>query len=187
LRAGNSGIAESEELITVMLRYPDLSLATTFDRELQVLVDRPKARFSSWYEFFPRSASLEPGRHGTFSDCEMRLPYIAGMGFDVVYLPPIHPIGHHFRKGKNNAPVAEPGDVGSPWAIGDEAGGHTAIHLELGTLQQFQSLLTAVRGRGMELALDIAFQCTPDHPWTRTHPEWFRKRPDGTIQYAENP
>jgi starch synthase (maltosyl-transferring) len=187
LRAGNSGVAESEELIALMLRYPDLSLATTFDRELRVWVDRPKARFSTWYEFFPRSASPDAGRHGTFADCEMRLPYIAGMGFDVVYLPPIHPIGHQFRKGKNNAPAAEPGDVGSPWAIGDETGGHTAIHPDLGTLQQFQSLLTAARDRGMELALDIAFQCTPDHPWARTHPEWFRKRPDGTIQYAENP
>jgi starch synthase (maltosyl-transferring) len=109
------------------------------------------------------------------------------MGFDVVYLPPIHPVGHRFRKGKNNSPVAEPGDVGSPWAIGDESGGHTAIHPELGTLQQFQSFLAAASNLGLEVALDIAFQCTPDHPWTRTHPEWFRKRPDGTIQYAENP
>jgi starch synthase (maltosyl-transferring) len=187
LRAGNSGVAESEDLAATMERYPGLQLATTFDRELEVVVDREKARFSTWYEFFPRSAAEQPGRHGTFADCEARLPYIAGMGFDVVYLPPIHPIGHHFRKGKNNSPGAEAGDPGSPWAIGDDTGGHTAIHPELGTLEQFQSLLAAASDRGLEIALDIAFQCSPDHPWTRTNPEWFRKRPDGSIQYAENP
>jgi starch synthase (maltosyl-transferring) len=187
LRAGISSVAESEELMAAMQRYPDLSLATKYERELVVIAEREKARFSTWYEVFPRSTGDEPGRHGTFGDCEQRLPYIASMGFDVVYLPPIHPIGHRFRKGKNNSPAAEPGDVGSPWAIGDETGGHTAIHPELGTLEQFQSFLAAARGLGLEVALDIAFQCTPDHPWTRTHPEWFRKRPDGTTQYAENP
>jgi starch synthase (maltosyl-transferring) len=187
LRGGNSSVAESEELWTAMRRYPDVSLAVQYERELAVVVDREKARFSTWYEIFPRSTASEPGRHGTFADCEKCLPYIAGMGFDVVYLPPIHPIGHRFRKGKNNSSVAETSDVGSPWAIGDESGGHTAIHPELGSLEQFHSFQTAARGLGLEVALDTAFQCTPDHPWTREHPEWFRKRPDGTIQYAENP
>ena len=187
LRAGNSSVAESEYLRAAMQRYPDLSLSAKYERDLAVVVDRQKARFSTWYELFPRSTALQAGRHGTFADCEKRLPYIAAMGFDVVYLPPIHPIGNQFRKGKNNSPTAEPGDVGSPWAIGDATGGHTAIHPELGTPEQFQSFLAAARGLGLEIALDIAFQCTPDHPWAREHPEWFRKRPDGTIQYAENP
>ena len=187
LRAGDRSVAESADLLAAIRRHPDLSLASRYERELAVIADREKARFSTWYEIFPRSTASEPGRHGTFADCEKRLPYIASMGFDVVYLPPIHPIGHRFRKGKDNSPAAEPGDVGSPWAIGDETGGHTAIHPELGTMEQFQSFLAAARGLGLEVALDIAFQCTPDHPWTRTHPEWFRKRPDGTTQYAENP
>jgi starch synthase (maltosyl-transferring) len=187
LRSGDSTVAESQDLLAAMQRYPDLSLASRYERELAVTVDRQKARFSTWYEIFPRSAALQAGRHGTFADCERCLPYIAAMGFDVVYLPPIHPIGHQFRKGKNNSPEAQPGDVGSPWAIGDETGGHTAIHPELGTLEQFRSLLAAARRLELEVALDIAFQCTPDHPWTRAHPEWFRKRPDGSIQYAENP
>jgi starch synthase (maltosyl-transferring) len=187
LRAGNASIAESDDLLATMRRFPDLSVAATYERELAVTVDREKARFSTWYEIFPRSTATVAGRHGTFADCERRLSYIASMGFDVVYLPPIHPIGHQFRKGKNNSTTAEATDVGSPWAIGDESGGHTAIHSELGTLQQFRSFQTAARGLGLEIALDIAFQCTPDHPWTREHPEWFRKRPDGSIQYAENP
>jgi starch synthase (maltosyl-transferring) len=187
LRSGDSRVATSEDLLATIQRYPDLSRATRYGRDLPVVVDRNKARFSTWYEFFPRSTTPEPGRHGTFADCEQRLPYVAGMGFDVVYLPPIHPIGHRFRKGKNNSPAAEAGDVGSPWAIGDETGGHTAIHPGLGTLEQFQSFRARARDLGIEIALDIAFQCTPDHPWTRTHPEWFRMRPDGTIQYAENP
>ena len=185
LRAGNSSVVDSEDLLRVVDRYPDLRFATTYDRELHVVVDVEKARFSTWYEFFPRSTA--PGRHGTFADCERRLPYIAEMGFDIVYLPPIHPIGHRFRKGKNNAPAAQSGDVGSPWAIGNESGGHTEVHPELGTLNDLQSFRSAARDLGLELALDIAFQCTPDHPWVRDHPEWFRKRPDGTIQYAENP
>jgi starch synthase (maltosyl-transferring) len=187
LRAGNRDLAESDGLLAIAQRYPDLELASHYDRELTVAVDRQKARFSTWYELFPRSTAEQCGRHGTFSDCEKRLPYVASMGFDVVYLPPIHPIGHRFRKGKNNSPSAGPDDVGSPWAIGDETGGHTSIHPELGTLQQFQSLVAAAGRLGLEVALDIAFQCTPDHPWTREHPEWFRKRPDGSIQYAENP
>ncbi len=187
LRNGDSSRAESDELLATMKRNPDLRFATQYDPELTVTVDREKARFSTWYEIFPRSTAPQLGHHGTFADCERRLPYVASMGFDVLYLPPIHPIGHQFRKGRNNSPTAEPGDVGSPWAIGDESGGHTAIHPELGTLQQFQSLVAAARGLGLEVALDIAFQCTPDHPWTRTHPGWFRKRPDGAVQYAENP
>jgi starch synthase (maltosyl-transferring) len=187
VKGGDSAIALSEELFATMERYPDLTLATRYERELTVWVDRPKARFSTWYEFFPRSASPVPGRHGTFKDSEARLAYAAGMGFDVIYLPPIHPIGLTYRKGKNNTPAAESADVGSPWAIGNESGGHTAIHPELGTLEDFQALLRKAAELKVELALDVAFQCTPDHPWVRDHPEWFRKRPDGTIQYAENP
>ncbi len=150
-------------------------------------VDRLRARFGSWYEIFPRSCSATPGRHGTFADLEARLDGIAAMGFDVVYLPPIHPIGREKRKGKNNATTSVAGDVGSPWAIGSAEGGHTAILPELGTEADFRRLLAAARSRGMEIALDIAFQCAPDHPWVARHPEWFRKRPDGSIQYAENP
>ena len=187
VRAGDTSVAESEDVLAAMARNPDLTLAVTYARELAVTVDREKARYSTWYEFFPRSTAPEAGRHGTFADCEKRLPYVASMGFDVVYLPPIHPIGHQFRKGKNNTTTAQADDVGSPWAIGDETGGHTAIHPQLGTLAQFQQFQGAARQLGLEVALDIAFQCTPDHPWTREHPEWFRRRPDGTIQYAENP
>jgi len=136
---------------------------------------------------FPRSCAPEPGRHATFRDCEAWLPYIAGMGFDVLYLPPIHPIGRAFRKGRNNVEAATPDDVGSPWAIGAAEGGHTAIHPPLGTLEDFRRLVARTRDAGLEVALDVAFQCSPDHPWVREHPEWFRRRPDGTIQYAENP
>jgi starch synthase (maltosyl-transferring) len=152
-----------------------------------VQVDRVRARFSTWYEIFPRSCSGEPGRHGTFADLDERLDDIAGMGFDVLYLPPIHPIGREKRKGKNNAVVASEGDVGSPWAIGAREGGHTAILPALGTPADFRHLVMAARARGMEIAMDIAFQCAPDHPWVSEHPEWFAKRPDGSIQYAENP
>ena len=150
-------------------------------------MDREKARFSTWYEVFPRSCASELGRHGTLRDCEAMLPYIASMGFDVVYLPPIHPVGHTFRKGKNNSVTAEKDDVGSPWAIGSEDGGHTAIHPQLGTLEDFRHFVSVAKSQGLEVALDIAFQCTPDHPYVREHREWFRARPDGTIQYAENP
>jgi starch synthase (maltosyl-transferring) len=150
------------------------------------VVDRERARFSSWYEFFPRSTGRD-GRHGTFRDAERRLKYVAGMGFDVVYLPPIHPIGTTFRKGKNNNPEAEPGDVGSPWGIGGEAGGHKDIHPDLGTPEDFRRFVARARELNLEVALDVAFQVSPDHPYVREHPEWFRKRPDGTIQYAENP
>ena len=153
----------------------------------RVTVDRPRAGFSAWYELFPRSCSPEPGRHGTFADCQKWLPYIAGMGFDVLYLPPIHPVGVTARKGRNNAVQAEEGDPGTPWAIGSLEGGHKDIHPSLGTLADFRSLRDAAGRQGIELALDIAFQCSPDHPYVREHPEWFRRRPDGTVQYAENP
>jgi starch synthase (maltosyl-transferring) len=153
----------------------------------ELSVDRPEATFAAWYELFPRSQSPKPGVHGTFADTARRLPEIAALGFDVVYLPPIHPIGVTHRKGKNNSPTAEPGDVGSPWAIGSSAGGHTAVHPELGTLEDFDHLVTSAQELGLEIALDIAFQCSPDHPWVKEHPEWFFVRPDGSIRYAENP
>jgi starch synthase (maltosyl-transferring) len=174
------------QLVELMDRYPDRSESVTYPRELELLVDPVRARFSSWYELFPRSAG-EPGRHGTFRDVERRLPYIAGMGFDVLYMPPIHPIGRTNRKGANNSVKASPGEPGSPWAIGSEEGGHKAIHPELGKLEDFRHLLRAAEERGMAVALDIAFQCSPDHPYIREHPEWFRHRADGSIQYAENP
>lgn len=179
--------ALSEDLAELMAKYGTRQFATTYDRELRVVVDRELARFGAWYEMFPRSCAAEPGRHGTFKDVEARLPYVASMGFDILYLPPIHPIGVSFRKGKNNSTVVEPGDPGSPWAIGSEEGGHKAIHPELGTLEDFKHLIQAAKGYGIELAMDIAFQCSPDHPYVKEHPEWFRQRPDGTIQYAENP
>lgn len=179
--------ALSEDVEQLMARYPERSRATTYERELAVVVDRVKARFSSWYEIFPRSCSPVPGRHGTFKDCEALLPYVASMGFDVLYLPPVHPIGRTNRKGKNNAQAEGPGDPGSPWAIGSEKGGHTSIHPELGTLEDFKRLAAAADRHGLELALDIAFQCSPDHPYVKAHREWFRVRPDGMVQYAENP
>jgi starch synthase (maltosyl-transferring) len=154
---------------------------------LPLRVDRERARYSTWYELFPRSASPEPGRHGTFDDVIDRLPYVASMNFDVLYLPPIHPIGREHRKGRNNSVVSGPHDPGSPWAIGSAEGGHHDIHPELGTIEDFRRLRAACGDHGLELAMDIAFQCAPDHPWVAEHPEWFRRRPDGTIQYAENP
>jgi len=179
--------ALDERVARLMDRYPDRRLASMYEKSLRVVVDREKARFSSWYEMFPRSCSTKPGRHGTFRDCIARLPYVAEMGFDVVYLPPIHPIGCVNRKGKNNSTIAAPDDVGSPWAIGSREGGHKSIHRQLGTIDDFRALVDATRQRGMEVALDIAFQCAPDHPYVREHPEWFHIRPDGTVQYAENP
>jgi starch synthase (maltosyl-transferring) len=161
-------------------------VAVSESRELTVIVDRPRASFSAWYEMFPRSASGSD-RHGTLKDVEKQLPYVASMGFDVLYLPPIHPIGQSHRKGPNNAEVAGTGDPGSPWGIGSQEGGHKSIHPQLGTMEDFESLLKAAESQGIELAMDIAFQCSPDHPYVREHPEWFRKRPDGSIQYAENP
>ena len=167
--------------------YPDLTHATTFEPELPLWVDRERARFSAWYELFPRSTSPIPGEHGTFADVQLQLPEIAAMGFDILYMPPIHPIGHAFRKGPNNSTIAQPGDHGSPWAIGSAEGGHKAIHPQLGTLADFDHLVSAAQDHGLELALDIAFQCSPDHPWVTEHPDWFKIRPDGSIQYAENP
>ncbi|HEX9879252.1 MAG TPA: alpha-1,4-glucan--maltose-1-phosphate maltosyltransferase [Candidatus Binatia bacterium] len=186
-KAGAMERALDEGLSTLMGIYPDERFPTTYGKELAVVVDREKARFSSWYEMFPRSCSSEPGKHGTFKDCERRLRYVSAMGFDVLYMPPIHPIGASRRKGKNN--VLEPAseDPGSPWAIGSRDGGHKAVHPLLGTLVDFKRLLKKARELGVEVALDLAFQCNPDHPYVKEHPEWFRTRPDGTIQHAENP
>jgi len=169
----------------VVARYADRSLAATMSLEL--VADRKRAGFSSWYELFPRSAGTEPGHHGTFRDVEARLPYLADMGFDVLYFPPIHPIGRINRKGTNNTLVAKPEDVGSPWAIGAAEGGHKDILPQLGTHEDFRRLLANARELGIEVALDIAFQCAPDHPYVKEHPHWFKHRPDGSVQYAENP
>jgi starch synthase (maltosyl-transferring) len=178
-------LALDETLSAIAKRYPDRSFAATYPVEFPLVVDRERARFSAWYELFPRSC--DGGTHGTFRECLAQLPYVARMGFDVLYLPPIHPIGRERRKGRNNTLTTKPDDVGSPWAIGATEGGHTAILPELGTIDDFRALLDAARGHGLELALDIAFQCAPDHPWVKEHPAWFRTRPDGTVQYAENP
>jgi starch synthase (maltosyl-transferring) len=175
---------EIEELAAGPLSPQEL---TRYAPALEVVVDPEAAGFAAWYEMFPRSLGPEPGRHGNFADAAERLPALAEMGFDVVYLPPIHPIGRTHRKGRNNQPVAQPGDVGSPWAIGGREGGHTAVHPELGTLEDFERFVQIVKSLGMEVALDIAFQCSPDHPWIREHPDWFFIRQDGTLRYAENP
>ncbi len=180
-------IALGTELADLVASYPDRSHAATFEPEAVVAVERERAGFSAWYELFPRSWAAEPGRHGTFGDVAEHLDYVAELGFDVLYLPPIHPIGRAHRKGRNNDPVAGPADPGSPWAIGSVEGGHKAIHPGLGTLEDFRALLVAAVERGMEVALDLAFQCSPDHPYVRDHPEWFRHLPDGSIRHAENP
>jgi starch synthase (maltosyl-transferring) len=185
--ASGAAIALDSELLKLVHHYPEREFATRYEKELPIVVEREKARFSTWYELFPRSCSPQPGRHGNFRDCEEWLPYVASMGFDVIYLPPVHPIGKTFRKGKNNSLPAQPDDLGSPWAIGSLEGGHKSIHPELGTLQDFQRFLSKAADHGLEVALDIALQCSPDHPYVRQHPEWFSIRPDGTIQYAENP
>jgi starch synthase (maltosyl-transferring) len=177
----------SEDVLAVAARYPDLTFATHFPKDLPLWVDRERACFSAWYELFPRSTSPDPTRHGTFADVKALLPTIAAMGFDVLYLPPIHPIGTAYRKGRNNSVTPTEEDPGSPWAVGSRAGGHKSIHPQLGTLRDLDSLIAATRELGMELALDIAFQCSPDHPWVTEHPDWFIIRPDGSIQYAENP
>jgi len=169
----------------VVLRHPDRRFSSSQSRD--VTVDRQRAGFSSWYELFPRSTAAEPGHHGTFRDLEQRLPYVARMGFDVLYLPPIHPIGRVHRKGPNNRLDAEPQAVGSPWAIGAAEGGHKHILAALGSMQDFHRLLAAASKAGLEIALDLAFQCAPDHPYVQAHPTWFKHRPDGSIQYAENP
>lgn len=180
-------IAVDEELGELMEKYSDKSFSTRYERELALIVERENALFSTWYERFPRSCSQGSDKHGTFGDLERVLPEIERMGFDILYLPPIHPIGKINRKGKNNSPVAEPNDVGSPWAIGSGEGGHKAIHPALGTFEDFERLINRAKSYRVEIAMDLAFQCTPDHPYVKKHPEWFRKRPDGTIQYAENP
>ena len=176
----------TSELIRLVEKYPDRAFATTYAPDLPLWVDRERARFSSWYELFPRSASSN-GQHGTLRDVAARVPEIAAMGFDVLYMPPIHPIGAAFRKGRNNTTTPEPDDVGSPWAIGAGEGGHTEILPALGTFDDFDALIDTTRAHNIDLALDIAFQCSPDHPWVTAHPAWFNHRPDGTIQYAENP
>jgi starch synthase (maltosyl-transferring) len=177
--------AREPRLAALMDATIDRSEATWAEREFEVVADRERARCAAWYEFFPRSGV--PGRHGTFRDAAAELRRIAAMGFDVVYLPPIHPVGRAYRKGRNNALTAEPGDPGSPWAIGGPEGGHMAIHPELGTLADFDRFVDTARGVGLEIAIDFAIQCSPDHPYVREHPEWFFHRPDGTIKYAENP
>ena len=178
--------ALAPEVADAMRLFPDRSRSTVHDPIYEIWVDRERARFSAWYELFPRSWGDE-GEHGTLSDVADRLDYVAEMGFDVLYLPPIHPIGRTNRKGPNNSLEAGPDDPGVPWAIGGPEGGHTAIHPQLGTIEDFRKLRDRAAELGLEIALDVAFQCSPDHPWVTEHPEWFAHRPDGTIQYAENP
>ena len=180
-------IAQSGELAVLMATYPDRAAATQYDPPLCVVVDRPAALIAAWYEFFPRSAEGRGDRGSTFRDCLPRVDDARAMGFDVLYFPPIHPIGHTNRKGRNNSTTYEPGEPGVPWAIGSEAGGHKAVEPSLGTLEDFDWLEKEVRKRGMEIALDFAINCSPDHPYVKEHPDWFYKRPDGTIKYAENP
>jgi starch synthase (maltosyl-transferring) len=182
-----SALAVSDELHSLMAAHPDRRRGAAASQEFVMDAARERARHGAWYELFPRSASPDPVRHGTLRDVAALVPDIAELGFDVLYLPPIHPIGHTSRKGPNNVMTARPDDPGSPWAIGSEAGGHTAIHPDLGTFDDFEHLLAELKRHEMELALDLAFQCSPDHPWVTEHPEWFRHRADGTIRYAENP
>ncbi|MCF8480175.1 MAG: alpha-1,4-glucan--maltose-1-phosphate maltosyltransferase [Rhodospirillum sp.] len=184
---GRATILLSAKVHAVMTRNPDRSKAVVQDPILEVIVDPPRARFAAWYEMFPRSQSGVPGLWGTFKDCEARLPDVRTMGFDTLYFVPIHPIGRMHRKGPNNSLNAGPDDPGSPYAIGAEEGGHMAIHPALGTLEDFRHLVGRAKELGMDVALDIAIQCAPDHPWIKEHPDWFRFRPDGTIKYAENP
>ena len=185
-----AGAALAPEVVELLEQYP-LREVLTRGEQYGVWVDRPLARFGSWYEFFPRSTGGwdDNGNpvHGTFATATKALPRVAKMGFDVVYLPPIHPVGKVHRKGRNNSVTAAPNDVGSPWAIGSEEGGHDAVHPALGTIEDFDDFVAAARDQGMEIALDLALQCAPDHPWAKEHPEWFTVLPDGTIAYAENP
>jgi len=178
--------AVSEKLHKIFTKYPAKILANS-SKDLKVYVERSKARFSTWYEFFPRSASETKGVHGTFKDCERLLPRVAKMGFDTLYFPPVHPIGEMNRKGKNNTTEAHEGDVGSTWGIGSKHGGHKNIHPQLGSLKDFKALIKKAKAQGIEIAMDYALQAAPDHPWVKEHPEWFKWRPDGTVQYAENP
>ena len=189
-KAGNTEInqiAQSGEREMLMATYADRAGATQYAPVPRVVVDRPAAQTGAWYEFFPRSAEGRGDRGSTFRDCLPRVEDARAMGFDVIYFPPIHPIGHTNRKGRNNSIQCEPGDPGVPWAIGSEAGGHKAVEPALGTLADFDWLQKHVRKRGMEIALDFAINCSPDHPYVKEHPDWFYKRPDGTIKYAENP
>lgn len=179
--------ATSNELSAIMYGYRSAELVTAYTDILKIEVERKRAAYSSWYELFPRSASAEVAHHGTFKDVIRLLPRVAGMGFDVLYFPPIHPIGEKNRKGRNNSLTPAPEDPGSPWAIGNRTGGHKAIHPQLGTLEDFKSLVATAKQHDIEIAIDIAFQCAPDHPYVLEHPEWFKWRPDGTVQYAENP
>jgi starch synthase (maltosyl-transferring) len=179
--------SEDEDLIVLMARYRERTGDTVYEKELVVRVDRARARFSAWYEMFPRSCTTSAERPGTLRDCAEYVEYVADMGFDVLYLPPIHPIGVTERKGKNNSTTPTASDPGSPWAIGSKDGGHKAIHPELGTLADLRALREKAELHGVELALDIAFQCSPDHPYVKEHREWFRSRADGSVQYAENP
>ena len=179
--------ARDPALGALLSSRPDRGAATGYERLLEVVVDPVRGRFGAWYEMFPRSCTPDPSRSGTFAEAEERIPAVAAMGFDVLYLPPVHPIGRTFRKGRNNSLTPEPGDPGSPWAIGSEEGGHTAIEPGLGTIEDFDRFVAAANRAGLDVALDIAFQASPDHPWVREHPEWFKHRPDGSIKYAENP
>ncbi|MEI8032475.1 MAG: alpha-1,4-glucan--maltose-1-phosphate maltosyltransferase [Chlorobiaceae bacterium] len=179
--------ALERKLGELMDQNPDKSRASMYDKVLTLVVEQKKAGCSAWYEFFPRSWGVKPGKHGTFKECCRLLPLIAGMGFDVIYLPPIHPIGTTKRKGRNNALVAAKGDPGSCWAIGSPEGGHKSVHPELGTLKDFEGFVAQAEAEGISVALDIAFQCSPDHPYVKEHPQWFKWRPDGTVQFAENP
>src|SRR5215217_4489513 len=180
-------IALQTDLKDLMEQHQERYAWTTYDRELEVVVDRPLARYGAWYELFPRSQGRTPGRSATLQECQARLPAIKAMGFDVLYITPIHPIGRTHRKGKNNELTAKPADPGSPYAIGNELGGHDALEPGLGTMEDFDHFQKAVRAHGMELAMDFAINCSPDHPYVKAHPEWFAHRPDGTIKYAENP
>ncbi|MFB3853062.1 MAG: alpha-1,4-glucan--maltose-1-phosphate maltosyltransferase [Vicinamibacterales bacterium] len=180
-------VAMSALLRRVMLRHASRKAPSVYEPILHVVVERERARYGAWYEMFPRSAGADPERSGTFAEAAARLQEVAAMGFDVVYLPPIHPIGRRFRKGRNNALVAGPRDPGSPWAVGGPEGGHTAVEPGLGTIADFDRFVAAANRAGLEVALDLAYQASPDHPFVREHPEWFRHRPDGSIRYAENP
>ena len=179
-------VLQSDEMQALMDQFPDRDLST-ISTTMTVIVERERARFSAWYEFFPRGAEGLANKHSTFRDCLGRLDHAAHLGFDVIYFPPIHPIGITARKGKNNTLTALEGDVGSPWAIGGPAGGHRAIEPALGTIEDFKWLVGEANKRGLEIALDFAINCSPDHPYVKEHPEWFYQRPDGSIRYAENP
>jgi starch synthase (maltosyl-transferring) len=186
LSTGNTGHLLSDPVANTMARHQSRNDLTR-SPIMELVADRPIARAGAWYEIFPRSQGKVPGKHGTFDDCIARVPEIAALGFDVLYLTPIHPIGRVNRKGRNNALKSTPDDPGSPYAIGAAEGGHDAVHPELGTLADFRRLVDECRRHNMEIALDFAIQCSPDHPWTKQHPEWFKRRPDGSIRYAENP